>query len=113
MTENQPGSSRKDNSSDPCTTNQPSMNPPVALSEPVPAASKDKVDDILCLVRKGGVEFLNHLLTKAVPPDGSELPNTSNIHKWTFQDILKMPSDNQKEWKEACREELNLLSFVS
>ena len=47
----------------------------------VPAASEDEVDDILCLVREGGVEFLNHLLTKAVPPDGSESPNTSNIHE--------------------------------
>ena len=79
MTENQPGSSRKDNMSGPCTTNQPSMDPPVAPSEPAPAASEDEVDDILHLVRKGGVDFLNHLLTKAVPPDGSESPNTSNI----------------------------------
>ena len=94
MTENQPDSSRKDNLSGPHTTNQPSVDPSVAPSEPVPAASEDEVDDILHLVREGGVEFLNHLLIKAVPPDGSESPNTSNIHEWTFQDILKMPSDN-------------------
>ena len=79
MTENQPESSRKDNTSGPRTTNQPSVNPSIALNEPASAASKDKVDDILHLAREGGVEFLNYLLIKAVPPDGSESPNTSNI----------------------------------
>ena len=95
--------------SGPCTTNQLSVDPPIALSEPAPAASKDKVDDILCLTREGGVEFLNHLLAKAVPPDGSKGLNISNTCKWTFWDILKMSSDNQKEWKEACHKELDPL----
>ena len=78
MTENQPDSFKKDNTSGPCTINQPSVDPSVALNESAPAASEDEVDDILHLAREGGVEFLNYLLTKAVPSDGSESPNTSN-----------------------------------
>ena len=61
-------------------------------------------------MREGGVEFLNYLLAKAVPLD-PESPNTANICKWTFRDILKMPSTFQKEWKQACCEELE--SFCS
>jgi Reverse transcriptase (RNA-dependent DNA polymerase) len=79
------------------------------LSERSPHNSdKDEVEDILCLQREGGVQFLNHLLTKAVPPD-SESPDSANVHKWTFRDIHKMPSDAQKEWKAACLEELESL----
>jgi hypothetical protein len=55
------------------------VDPPIAPSEPAPAASEDELDDLLHLAKEGGVEFLNHLLAKAVPPSGSESPNTSNI----------------------------------
>jgi len=51
---------------------------------------------------------MNFLLEKAVPPH-NELPNTSDIRKWTFRDILRMPTVQQKEWKHACREELESL----
>jgi hypothetical protein len=43
-------------------------------------------------MREGGVEFLNQLLSKAVPPD-LETPDTANIYEWTFIDILNMPKD--------------------
>ncbi len=66
------------------------------------------VDELLCLVRKGGVEFLNQLLAKAVPPD-LETPDTANMQEWTFRDIIKMPKDAQKEWKQACCEKLDFL----
>ena len=81
-----------------------------ALSETPQLESEEenKVDDILCLMREGGVEFLDYLLAKAVPLD-LESPNTANIHEWTFRDILKMPSASQKEWKQACCKELESL----
>ena len=59
-------------------------------------------------MREGGVEFLDYLLAKAVPLD-PESPDTANICEWTFRDILKMPSAFQKEWKQACCEELESL----
>jgi len=69
---------------------------------------EDEVDEILRLTREGGVKILDYLLTKAVPHD-PESPDTANIREWNFRDILKMPSESQKEWKQACREELESL----
>jgi hypothetical protein len=77
MTGSEPGSSR---------TQQPSEQPPADNAAPPGALSKrsphnsdeDEVKDILYLQREGGVQFLNHLLTKPVPPD-SELPDSANV----------------------------------
>jgi hypothetical protein len=70
--------------------------------------SEDEVDQQLLtrLAQEGGVKFQDYLLAKAVPPYDLESPDTSNICEWTFRDILKMPSELQEEWKQACREEL-------
>jgi hypothetical protein len=79
------------------------------LSEHSPQNSdEDKVEDILHLQREGGVQFLNHLLAKAVPPD-SESPDSANMCEWTFRDIHKIPSDAQKEWKAAYHKKLESL----
>jgi hypothetical protein len=59
-------------------------------------------------VREGGVEFLNQLLVKVVPPD-LETPDTANVREWTFRDIIKMPKATQQEWKQVCRKELDSL----
>jgi len=77
-------------------------------SEDPQTDSEGNVDDLLCLAREGGVEFLNQLLAKAVPPD-SETPDTANVCEWTFRDIIKMPKATQQEWKQACRKELDSL----
>jgi hypothetical protein len=42
--------------------------------------SEGDVDKLLHLMREGGVEFLNHLLAKAIPPD-SETPDTANVQE--------------------------------
>src|SRR6266851_9953963 len=70
--------------------------------------SEGDVDKLLRLAREEGVEFLNQLLAKAVPPD-LETPDTANMREWTFRDIIKMPKDVQKEWKQACHKELDSL----
>src|SRR6266853_6537919 len=77
-------------------------------SEDLQTDSEGDVDELLRLAREGGVEFLNQLLAKAVPPD-LETPDTANVREWTFRDIIKMPKDAQKEWKQACRKELDSL----
>jgi hypothetical protein len=82
-------------------SNGPESNDPQSDSE-------GNVDKLLCLAREGGVEFLNQLLAKAVPPD-LETPDTANVREWTFRDIIKMPKDAQKEWKQACRKKLDSL----
>ena len=71
--------------------------------------SVDEVEETLSyLVKHGGVRNLNTLLAAAVPP-GSEIPDTCNIQEWSFKDIVCMPSVQQKDWIEACRQELDLL----
>ena len=114
MVGNQPGRSRSDS-----TTGQrqipggfPETNPdpPPAVSEAPPEPSEDEVDDLLSrLAQEGGVKFLDHLLAKAVPSADLEPLDTSNVREWTYKDILRMPEAQQKEWKAACREELEAL----
>jgi len=73
------------------------------------AKSMDKVEKTLSyLVKHGGVRYLNTLLATAVPP-GSEIPDTCNICEWSFKDIMRMPSAQQKDWIDACRQKLNSL----
>jgi hypothetical protein len=47
-------------------------------SKDLQSDSEGDVDELLCLVREGGVEFLNQLLAKAVLPD-LETPDTANV----------------------------------
>jgi hypothetical protein len=105
MTEPQPGRSRAVSNS---PTPMPGEFPDPPSEIPLPE-SDDEVDELLRHAREGGVEFQNYLLAKAVPLIDSESPDTTNIREWSFRDILKMPSENQKEWKQACREELDSL----
>jgi transposase InsO family protein len=111
MVENQPGSSRRRSSHDQTESGespeQSASKLPTTLSESS-HDSEDEVDQQLLtrLAQEGGVKFQDYLLAKAVPPYDLESPDTSNIREWTFRDILKMPSELQEEWKQACREEL-------
>jgi len=72
------------------------------------APESEDSEVVLKLAQEGGVRFMNFLLAKAVPPH-DELPNLSNIRDWTLRDILHLPAAQQKEWKTACREELDSL----
>ncbi|KAL1659524.1 hypothetical protein GGF50DRAFT_17748, partial [Schizophyllum commune] len=58
---------------------------------------------------EGGQELITELLSKAVPVDDDALPDTSKIRDWMFKDILKLPSAQQREWMNACCEELEAL----
>jgi hypothetical protein len=71
-------------------------------------APQDTESQLAKLAQEGGVDFINYLLAKAVADDGS-LPNTSSPREWTFRDILRMPKQQQVEWKKACYEELESL----
>jgi hypothetical protein len=77
-------------------------------SEDPQSDSEGNVDELLYLAREGRVEFLDQLLTKAVSSD-LETPDSANMQEWTFRDIIKMPRDTQKEWKQACHEDLDSL----
>ena len=105
MTEPQPSRSRAVSNS---PTPMPGDFPDPSSEIPLPQ-SDDEVDELLCHAREGGVEFQNYLLARAVPLSDSDSPDTTNIRKWSFCDILNMPPEKQKEWKQACREELDSL----
>ena len=78
--------------------------------------SSDEVENALRLVAEvselaeqaleGGVG-LTHLLMKAIPP--VKVRPSNNIREWTYKDILRLPEDEQREWKRACEEELEAL----
>ena len=77
---------------------------------PPSRGSVDEVEDLLVaqLVQEGGVELVRYLLAKAVPPTESTAESTP-IREWTYKDIMRMPEAQQREWKAACREELEAL----
>ncbi|CDO75026.1 hypothetical protein BN946_scf184640.g1 [Trametes cinnabarina] len=54
-------------------------------------------------------EVEDALRTDTVPPVDDILPDTSNVREWTYRDITRLPQAEQKEWKAACREELEAL----
>jgi hypothetical protein len=77
--------------------------------------SSESVEDILFhwqglnfLMKEGGVRYLNYLLAKADTPN-SELPDISKVREWSYKDLLRLPMSQQKEWMDACHQELNSL----
>jgi Reverse transcriptase (RNA-dependent DNA polymerase) len=48
------------------------------------------------------------LLAKAIPYD-SQVVHSASIREWTYKDILRLPVAQRKEWRTACREELEAL----
>jgi len=124
MTEEQCRSQSTSSHSDHFQETNPSPSPPHSSEDPdqslgecsegsddssQSAKSVDKVEETLSyLAKHGGVRYLNTLLAAAVPP-GSEIPDTRNICEWSFKDIMRMPSAQQKDWIDACRQELNSL----
>ena len=100
-----PGSSR----SNPAPSNEQRV--PDSSSQPASGADvQDDLDEqarMEKLCREGGVGLITELLSKAVPDE--DVPDVSNIRNWTLRDIYKLPKALQKEWFDACREELEAL----
>jgi hypothetical protein len=59
-------------------------------------------------MQEGGVRFLNYLLAKAVSPNSESL-DISKVREWSYRDIMRMNKAQQKEWKVACKQELDSL----
>jgi Reverse transcriptase (RNA-dependent DNA polymerase) len=60
------------------------------------------------LMKEGGVHYLNYLLAKVDTPN-SELPDISKVREWSYKDLLRLPMSQQKEWMDACHQELDSL----
>jgi hypothetical protein len=70
--------------------------------------SSESVDRILFywqglnfLMKEGGVHYLNYLLAKVDTPN-SELPEVSKVRGWSYRDLLRLSTSQQKEWMDAC-----------
>ena len=62
------------------------------------------------MAQEGGAPLINFLLAKAIPPNECDaLLSTQSVRDWSFQDILRLPIVERKEWKAACHEELESL----
>jgi len=90
--------------------------PPVRLPQPDSSMKRDSdgpldndEDALLKLQKEGGVRFILYLVSKAIPRHDNDLPSEINVQNWTFRDILRLPAAKQKEWKDACYEELESL----
>jgi hypothetical protein len=59
-------------------------------------------------MKEGGVCYLNYLLAK-VDILNSELPVISKVREWSYKDLLRLPTSQQKEWMDACHQELDSL----
>lgn len=70
-----------------------------------PADGPSDDSELAELCREGGVAFLHYLITKAIAPEQPK----SNPREWTYRDILRLPKDEQQEWRRAALEELEAL----
>ena len=62
------------------------------------------------MAQEGGAPLINFLLAQAIPPNECDaLLSTQSVRDWSFQDILRLPIAERKEWKAACHEELESL----
>jgi hypothetical protein len=57
------------------------------------------------MAQEGGVNLINFLLQKAI----EDTPKNPVPREWSFRDIMRLPKEEQEEWKAACREELEML----
>src|SRR5258707_102942 len=55
----------------------------------------------------GGVSLLSFLLAKAISPIAEAA--TTNPKDWVYKDIARLPQLEQKEWENACLQELEAL----
>ncbi|KAJ8507855.1 hypothetical protein ONZ45_g9806 [Pleurotus djamor] len=107
----EPGSSRLRNRVKPRprdipepTDNQESGSTPNADLEPETQLDNDEME-VDRMIREGGVELINFLLSKAVHSSNA----IDNICEWTYRDILKLPPSERKLWFDAMKEELDAL----
>ena len=70
-----------------------------------PASDKEEDNLVVRLCWKGGVGLQTFLLSKAVSPTATEKP----LREWTYRDIWSLSKEDQEEWRQACKKELEKL----
>jgi hypothetical protein len=88
------------------------LGPEIPSVSPTPSEIKlergldflEKQADRVC--QEGGVKFLHFLINKAISPNAKL---TTTPKEWSLKDIACLPELEQKEWKDACLQELEAL----
>ena len=58
------------------------------------------------MCEEGGANLVHFLMGKALT---TQDPQVENVHNWSYKDIACLPQAEQKLWRLACQEELNML----
>ena len=62
--------------------------------------------DVEKMCEKGGANLVRFLMGKALTTHD---PQYENVRDWSYRDITRLPQAEQKLWRLACQEELDML----
>ena len=63
-------------------------------------------EDVQKMCKEGGVNLVCFLMGKALTIQD---PQVENVRNWSYKDIACLPQGEQKLWRLACQEELDVL----
>ena len=63
-------------------------------------------DDVQKMCKEGGANLVQYLMGKALAVSDNQYENVRN---WSYKDIARLPQAEQKLWRLACQEELDML----
>ena len=63
-------------------------------------------DDVQKMCEEGGANLVQYLMGKALAVSDNQYENVRN---WSYKDITRLPQAEQKHWRLACQEELDML----
>ena len=63
-------------------------------------------DDVQKMCEEGGANLVRYLMGKALAVSDNQYKNVPN---WSYKDIARLPQAEQKHWRLACQEELDML----
>ena len=63
-------------------------------------------EDVQKMCKEEGVNLVHFLMGKALT---TQDPQVENVRNWSYKDIAHLPQAEQKLWRLACQEELNML----
>ena len=63
-------------------------------------------DDVQKMCKEGGANLVRYLMGKALNVSDNQYKNVRN---WSYRDIAHLPQAEQKHWRLACQEELDML----
>jgi len=63
-------------------------------------------EDVQKMCKEGGANLVRFLMGKALT---TREPQYQSVHNWSYKDIARLPQAEQKLWRLACQEELDVL----